>query len=53
MVYGLLVRPSKNTGKELITAVEGCIMQRLRLDLSIPPIGGHTIEVSTEPISVV
>jgi Uncharacterised protein family (UPF0150). len=39
--------------KELITVIEGWIVLRLRLGLSIPPIGGHTIEVSTEPISVV
>ena len=39
--------------KELIGVIEGWIVLRLKLGLSIPPIGSCAIEVSTEPVSVV
>lgn len=39
--------------KELISVIEGWIALRLRMGRSIPPIGGHTITASTEPVSIV
>ena len=39
--------------KELISVIEGWIALRLRMGRSIPPIGGHTITVSTVPVSIV
>lgn len=38
--------------KELISVIEGWIALRLRMGRSIPPIGGHTITASTEPVSI-
>jgi len=38
---------------ELISALEDWIAFRLRTGLSIPPIGGATIVVSSEPVSIV
>jgi len=39
--------------KELISVIEGWIALRLRLGRSIPPIGGHVITASTEPVRVI
>ena len=39
--------------KELISAIEGWIVLGLRMGQPIPSIDGHTIDVSTEPVSVV
>ncbi len=39
--------------KELISVIEGWIALRLRMGRSIPPIGGHMIIASTEPVSIV
>ncbi len=39
--------------KELISVIEGWVLLKLRMGRSIPPIGGITIRVSTEPVSVV
>ena len=39
--------------KELQSAIEGWIALKLRLGHPIPPIGGHSINVSTEPVSVI
>ncbi len=39
--------------KDLIEVLEGWIALRLSLGMAIPPIGGKTIEVSTEPEAVV
>jgi predicted RNase H-like HicB family nuclease len=39
--------------RDLIEVLEGWIALRLRLGMAIPPIGGKTIEVSTEPEAVV
>lgn len=39
--------------KDLIEVLEGWIALRLRLGMAIPPIGGKTIEVSTEQKVVV
>ena len=39
--------------RDLIEVLEEWISFRLRLGMSIPPIGGKTIEVSTEPEAVV
>ncbi|MGA9099017.1 MAG: type II toxin-antitoxin system HicB family antitoxin [Methanotrichaceae archaeon] len=39
--------------KELISVIEGWIALRLRMGRSIPPIGGHVITASTEPVSIV
>ena len=39
--------------KELISVIEGWIALRLRMGRSIPPIGGHTITASIEPVSIV
>jgi predicted RNase H-like HicB family nuclease len=38
--------------KELIENIEEWIAIRLRHGFSIPPIDGHTIEISTEPMAV-
>ena len=38
--------------KELIENIEEWIAIRLRHGFSIPPIDGHSIEVSTEPMAV-
>jgi predicted RNase H-like HicB family nuclease len=37
--------------RELISVIEGWIALRLRMGRPIPPIGGHTITASTEPVS--
>jgi predicted RNase H-like HicB family nuclease len=39
--------------KELQSVIEGWIALKLRLGHPIPAIGGHLINVSTEPISIV
>lgn len=39
--------------KELISVIEGWIVVRLRLGLPIPPMGGHEIISSAEPVSIV
>lgn len=39
--------------KELITVIEGWIALRLRMGRPIPPISGHTIVASVEPVSAV
>jgi predicted RNase H-like HicB family nuclease len=39
--------------KELISVIEGWIALRLRMGRSIPPIGGHMIIASTEPVSAI
>jgi predicted RNase H-like HicB family nuclease len=39
--------------KELISVIEGWIALRLRRGRSIPPLGGHTIIASSEPVSIV
>ncbi|MGA9099262.1 MAG: type II toxin-antitoxin system HicB family antitoxin [Methanotrichaceae archaeon] len=38
--------------KELQSVIEGWIALKLRLGHPIPPIGGHTINVSTEPVTL-
>jgi predicted RNase H-like HicB family nuclease len=39
--------------KELISAIEGWIVLGLRMGQPIPPISGHTIDVSVVPVPVV
>ena len=39
--------------KELISVIEGWIALRLRMGRSIPPIGGHLIIASIEPVSAI
>jgi predicted RNase H-like HicB family nuclease len=39
--------------KELQSVIEGWIALKLRLGHPIPPIGGHVINVSAEPVSIV
>jgi len=39
--------------KELISVIEGWIALRLRMRQSIPPIGGHQITASIEPVSAI
>ncbi len=39
--------------RELISTIEGWIVLGLRMGQAIPPIGGRTIDVSVEPVSVV
>jgi predicted RNase H-like HicB family nuclease len=39
--------------KELQSVIEGWIALKLRLGHPIPPIGGHAINVSAEPVSIV
>jgi predicted RNase H-like HicB family nuclease len=39
--------------KELQSVIEGWIALKLRLGHPIPPIGGHAIIVSAEPVSIV
>jgi len=39
--------------KELQSVIEGWIALKLRLGHPIPPIGGHIINVSAEPVSIV
>ncbi len=39
--------------RELMSVIEGWIALRLRMGRPIPPIGGHTITASTEPVSIV
>ena len=39
--------------KELISVIEGWIALRLRLGDPIPPISGHTIRASSEPVGIV
>lgn len=39
--------------RELISTIEGWIVLGLRMGQAIPPIGGCTIDVSLEPVSVV
>ena len=39
--------------KELISTIEGWIVLGLRMGHPIPPIMGHTIDVSAEPVPVV
>jgi predicted RNase H-like HicB family nuclease len=39
--------------KDLISTIEGWIVLGLRMGQPIPPIDGHTIEVSAEPVAVV
>jgi predicted RNase H-like HicB family nuclease len=39
--------------KELISAIEGWIVLGLRMGHTIPPIDGHAIHVSLEPVAVV
>jgi predicted RNase H-like HicB family nuclease len=39
--------------KELISVIEGWIALRLRMGRSIPPIGGHLITASIEPVSAI
>jgi len=39
--------------KELISAIESWIVLGLRMGQPIPPINGHTIDVSVEPVPVV
>ncbi|MFA6372986.1 MAG: type II toxin-antitoxin system HicB family antitoxin [Methanothrix sp.] len=36
--------------KELVSVIEGWIALRLRMGRSIPPIGGHAITASIEPV---
>jgi predicted RNase H-like HicB family nuclease len=38
---------------ELISVIEGWIVLGLRMGQPIPPINGHTIDVSVEPVPVV
>ena len=38
---------------DLIGVIDGWIALRLRMGRTIPPIGGLTIDVSTEPIAIV
>lgn len=46
-------RTIEDARRELIEVLEEWIAARLLWGLPIPPIGGQTIEVSKEPISVV
>jgi predicted RNase H-like HicB family nuclease len=46
-------RTVEEVRRNFIEALEEWIAARLQWGLSIPPIGGQTIEVSKEPISVV
>jgi len=39
--------------KELISVIEGWIALRLRMERSIPPISGHVITASIEPVRVI
>jgi len=39
--------------KELVSVIEGWIALRLRMGRSIPPIGGHVITASIEPVSAI
>jgi predicted RNase H-like HicB family nuclease len=39
--------------KELISVIDGWIALRLRMGRSIPPIGGHLITASIEPVSAI
>jgi predicted RNase H-like HicB family nuclease len=39
--------------KELISVIEGWIALRLRMGRPIPPIGGHVITASTEPVRII
>jgi len=39
--------------RELISTIEGWIVLGLRMGQAIPSIGGRTIDVSVEPVSVV
>jgi predicted RNase H-like HicB family nuclease len=39
--------------RDLIGVIEGWIALRLRMGRTIPPIGGQTINVSTEPVAIV
>jgi predicted RNase H-like HicB family nuclease len=39
--------------RELISTIEGWIVLGLRMGQAIPPLDGHTIEVSVEPIAIV
>lgn len=39
--------------KELQSVIEGWIALKLRLGHPMPSIGGHTINVSTEPVTIV
>ena len=38
---------------DLIGVIDGWIALRLRMGRTIPPIGGLTIDVSTEPVAIV
>jgi len=46
-------RTFEESRRELISAIEGWIVLGLRMGQAIPPIDGHTIDVSVEPVSVV
>jgi predicted RNase H-like HicB family nuclease len=39
--------------RELVSVIEGWIALRLRMGRSIPPIGGHVITASIEPVSAI
>jgi predicted RNase H-like HicB family nuclease len=39
--------------KDLIEVIDGWVALRLRMGRTIPPIGGFTIDVSTEPVAIV
>jgi len=45
-------RTPEECRKNLKSGIEGWIALRLRMGRPIPPIGGVTINVSTEPVSV-
>jgi predicted RNase H-like HicB family nuclease len=43
----------EETRKELISVIEGWIALRLRMGRSIPPIDGHVITASIEPVTAI
>jgi len=52
-VYGPTGKTIEECRRELISTVEGWIVLGLRMGHAIPPIDGHAIFVSLEPVPVV